>query len=304
MTQQTVAGIGSSTMGGSPDLDELDRPLAWFEELGVDFVELSIAAYDVVIGGRAVPDRIRKMGDICRRRKLGVTVHAPLSINFMDLDHPDLHRRVCRGVIDACADLEASVMVLHTGIVPAASAAHLERQYAHQRKALEEMGDHAQKRGVTLAVENIFVESGDWHTADPVRLGQELAALAHPSVGGTLDFSHARIMTRFCGMDYAESIRTFAPQVRHLHVHDSFGEPCTARMVTGEDKLVFGLGDLHMPVGWGDMPWSETLPGLPIQAGAVLMLEIRERYWAGLEQSVSQARAFQDLLNGVAAAAE
>ena len=165
------------------------------------------------------------------------------------------------------------------------------------------MGNHARKSGVTIGVENIFVESADWYTADPVRLGQELASLDHPSVGGTLDFSHARIMTRFRGMDYAASIRSFAPKVRHLHVHDSFGEPCTARMVTQDDSLVFGLGDLHMPVGWGDMPWAETLPGLPIQPGTVLMLEIRDRYWSALEQSVAQARAFQNMLNGATAAA-
>jgi hypothetical protein len=29
---------------------------------------------------------------------------------------------------------------------------------------------------------------------------------------------------------------------------------------TTSERIAFGQGDLHLPMGWGDIPWAEILP--------------------------------------------
>ena len=60
-------------------------------------------------------------------------------------------------------------------------------------------------------------------TASSARLAAELAAIGHPHVGATLDFSHAFLKMDYDGRreDFVEEVRTLAPWSRHLH--DSFG---------------------------------------------------------------------------------
>ena len=54
----------------------------------------------------------------------------------------------------------------------------------------------------------------------------------------------------------------------------SFGRPKLAKGASASEDLAFGLGDLHLPLGWGDIPWDELLPKLAFQKGTVFMLEL------------------------------
>ena len=169
---------------------------------------------------------------------------------------------------------------------------------------LREMGDVAAGYGVKIAVENLFIENARDYTPDPVRLAKEIAAIDHPHVCGLLDFSHAYIMAQFRGTDYLETLQAFAPAVNHLHVHDSLGRPTSiGGFYRFAEQIAFGMGDLHMPLGWGDIPWDAILPGLPLRPGTVMIVELQERYWAELEQCAATARRFMDMVNGAAARA-
>jgi sugar phosphate isomerase/epimerase len=130
------------------------------------------------------------------------------------------------------------------------------------------------------------------------RLARAIAEIDHPQVCGTLDFSHAYIMTTWRGMDYMEALRAFAPWTNHLHVHDSFGRPTTmARFVSHAERIAFGMGDLHLPMGWGDIPWETILPQLPIRPGTVMIVELPPHHWAELESCAATARRFVELVN-------
>jgi sugar phosphate isomerase/epimerase len=188
--------------------------------------------------------------------------------------------------------------------VPSTYAAHLKRLHGIERDALREMGDVAAGHGVKIAVENLFVEDALTYTPDPVRLAKEIAAIDHPHVCGLLDFSHAYIMAQFQGTDYLEGLQAFAPAVNHLHVHDSLGRPTSVGgFYRFGEQIAFGMGDLHMPLGWGDIPWDAILPGLPLRPGTVMIVELQERYWAELEQCAASARRVMDMMNGAKARA-
>ena len=297
MSEPMIAGFGFSTMGGSPNFEQLPEVLDRFEALEAAFVELSLFAEDLVAGGRVLPGRMATLKRICADRPFGYTVHGPICLNFMDVDHLRLHEHVCRTYLEACAELDAKTLVVHTGRVPDVGAERLDSLYAQQREVLARMGDIAKDLGVHIAVENVFVEEPDWHTANPAHLAQELAAIDHPNVTGTLDFSHAFIQTTFEARDFFADAIAFAPQVNHLHVHDSFGTP--KRMTTHfmSESLAYGLGDLHLPIGWGAIQWEPLLSRCRFQPGTVLMIELRQRYWSELAACAEAARRFVKLLN-------
>jgi sugar phosphate isomerase/epimerase len=201
-------------------------------------------------------------------------------------------------MLELCAAVGASVMAHHPGKVPARPAPQLERLHEVERAALIEMAEVAAGYGVTIAVENLFAEDSGTYTPDPVRLAKEVATINHPHVCGLLDFGHAYIMTRFLGLDYLEAVTTFAPQVNHLHVHDSFGVPRTiGAFFRVAEQTAYGMGDLHLPMGWGDLPWDTVLPELSLRPGTVMIVELGKRHWAELDGCAATARRFMEILN-------
>jgi sugar phosphate isomerase/epimerase len=177
-------------------------------------------------------------------------------------------------MLEICGAIGATVLVHHTGRIAARAAAAIEEAHARERDALQALGDQAARHGVRIAVETLFVFDCGRYTATAARLAQEIRAIDHPQVCGTLDFSHVYLYATFLGLDFAEQVKAFAPVAGHLHVHDSFGRPQLAKGASASEDLAFGLGDLHLPLGWGDIPWDALLPQLAFQDGTVFMLEL------------------------------
>lgn len=296
-----IAGFGFSTIGRAPDLTDLDRALGRIEDSGATHCELALCGAHVIAGGRVIPEMRRRLETITARRKLRYTAHGALTVNFMDEAHLDLHLAVCRGMLELTAAVGASVMVHHPGVAPAAPAREIERLHGVERDALRAMGDHAAGLGTRLAVETLFVERDDRYTAHPVRLAAELRAVDHPHVVGTLDVSHTRIMAARCGTAFEEAVRAFAPLAGHCHLHDSFGRPTTIDLFYHwPERVAFGMGDLHLPLGWGDIPFDTLLPGLPVLPGTVLNVELPDRHWAEMDGCAAAARRLAERMNAAA----
>jgi sugar phosphate isomerase/epimerase len=294
----TIAGFGFDTESAAPDLSDLDAVLARIVASGASHAELSLCGYELIAGGRILAERRRRLEQICARHPLAYTVHGTLAVNFMDEAQLDLHKAVCRAMLELCDAVGARVMVQHPGIVPARPAPLLERLHRIERDALREMGDVAARYGIRIAVETLFIEDPQRYTADPVRLAAAIAEIDHPQVCGTLDFSHAYIMTTWRGMDYLEALRAFAPWTNHLHVHDSFGRPTSMTgFYSHTERIAFGMGDLHLPLGWGDIPWETILPQLTFRPGTVMIVELPPRHWAELESCAETARRFVEIVN-------
>lgn len=293
-----IDGIGFSTAEGFQDPAGLDRTLGELEDVGAGYAELSLYAMDLIVDRRVPRDRRDRLAEICRRRGLGYTVHGALSCNLMDEAHLELHEGVVRAMLELCDAVGAATLVHHPGIVRARPQPALDRLHEVERDALRRLGDVAARYGVRLAVETLFVERPDEYTADPFRLAREIAAVDHPQVCGTLDFSHVAIMSTLKDLDFGAAVRTFAPCANHLHVHDSFGRPKTVTGYTEAEDLAFGMGDLHLPIGWGSIDWDGVLPGLPLRPGTALIVELRTRYWSELAACADAARRLADLLNG------
>ncbi len=302
MTQPIITNIGfNTTTLPDGDINALDRLLAEYVEIGCDTVELTARRLDVIINGQLNEPRVAQVQAILEKYDLSVVVHAPHAINLMDEPRLNRHIAVTRASIEFCAAVGATSMVLHAGRVPAAtwhdSAQHL---LELERHTIRELGDFARDNDIRLALENLGAgpfETSVCYGSDMRRLAEQIDAIDHPSVVGCLDFSHGWVAANYLGYDYAAAAQAFAPYVKHLHLHDSCGNPVTMRLGDAGDQVAFGEGDMHMPPGWGTIDWEGLLPTLRLRPGTVMGIELRKRYWHELQNVLDTAHRFAALLN-------
>ena len=268
-----VAGFGFST-SQRRDLSGLDDDLARIAGLGAAFAELSLGSMDVVVGGKAYAPRLRELERLCAKHRLRYTAHGPLAANFMDPRHDALFRRAVLGYLEVCEAVGATVLVLHTGVIADRPQPELDQLHAREREALRFLGDAAGRANVKLALETLFPTAPGIYTASPSRLAAEIEGIDHPYVVGCLDLSHAYLNCTARGLDFeAEAVR-FAEVTGHVHIHDSFGLPETVRGFQPSETMGFGLGDLHLPLGAGDIPFERLLPKLAVRPDTVLLCEL------------------------------
>lgn len=287
-----ILGVGYSL---PPEDDFAFQKLGpWLDEaetLGADFVELPTHAMDLVAGGRIVASRLKTVKAAVAGRRLRYTAHGPLAINLMDIpERLPRHQDVLKASLEAAAELGAVHYVLHTGIYALERAPAAEDLYAQQRDILHAFGDLAASLGPIIVVENLY--SGPaFITALPSRLAREIAAVAHSHIWACLDFSHGYINTTMRGADFAAEAAALAPFAKHLHIHDSFGRPVELGIPRRSESLAFGEGDLHLPVGLGNIPWDALMENLDFPGGVVFNIELRPPYWAALGESLASVKA-------------
>jgi sugar phosphate isomerase/epimerase len=290
-----VRGAGfSSAVLEDIYFDRLRENLDQAEELGVEFVELPVFAMDLIAGGRVLQTQMQRLHGALKARSLGYTVHGPIGLNF--LQAPEIagrHLTVAKAAIEVAADIGAPHLVLHTGRTMAQTETEIEDLYAHQREAFASLGDIAARHSIIIAVENIFPTKAGEHTALPSRLAREIETINHPNVRGCLDFSHATLTCAGAGVDFLTHAKELARVACHLHIHDSFGDPTQFWTFSRSERLAYGLGDLHLPIGWGNIPWAAIVEDFTFQPDVIFNLELPVPYWFALEDSL---RAVRDMI--------
>lgn len=307
MVSNGVKAVGISAHKRANDLSDFGAELDMIESLGVSSIELRAYDLDLVVGGRIYRPQLDALLRACRGRDILYSFHGPIGINLMD-DPWRLprHLEVLEASLEAAAEVGAEHYVMHSGHVVLQQGAGAEAAYDQQREALSRAGDMARQHGLILCVETIFADAKGGHVASPRRLAQELAAVGHDNVMATLDFGHAYLKLDFDGRRdaFVEEAAALAPFARHVHVHDGFGRQDDIWTHAGE-RLAYGHGDLHLPVGWGDIPWQAMMAECMFPKGVMFNIELNKRYWHMAQDSVDATKALarQARIAGVAAAA-
>jgi sugar phosphate isomerase/epimerase len=281
MSTRGVLGTGISAKSGKPDLSDFGANLDRAEAFGVDTIELPTFDLDIIVGGRIRRNQLAELKAICSGRDVTYTVHGPLAINFFDAPFRNQrHFDVLQASLEIAGELGAVHHVTHTGLIGVTQHDGIEEAYARQRDWLARAGDVARQYGVVLCIENLFGGyEGKVHTASPSRLARELATIDHSHIMATLDFSHAYLNLSFTGGDLVSECAALAPFAKHLHIHDSFGRQDDIWMFTLGERVAYGHGDLHLPVGWGDIPWAALMEACVFPEGVVFNIELHDRYW-------------------------
>jgi len=274
-----IKGIGinadSYRIKGDPQLLEAD--LAFFEEVGFDYVEIPIHGVDGVVGGELNLKSIKKVKEALRKHHLKATVHCPDPLNLRKGDF-ELNQKVFKSCIEFTSKLEAEILVYHDGNFKRTRQRSQHQDLARRKeiKALESLSNFASERGVQIGVENI-----GGSLEELVRMVGEVD---RENVGVTYDFGHAFLFYSACGRKggFLESIEKARPYLKHLHIHDNFGRLTSGFALDSLttpyiDRLPFGEGDLHMPPGMGKIPYNQIIPLIKGYRGVVIM-EIDPRY--------------------------
>ena len=56
-------------------------------------------------------------------------------------------------------------------------------------------------------------------------------------------------------------------------------------MFTDGERLAYGHGDLHLPVGWGDIPWNALMAECTFPEGVLFNIELKQRYWYAAQET-------------------
>ncbi|ATU95623.1 sugar phosphate isomerase/epimerase family protein [Phyllobacterium zundukense] len=295
----TISSVGFCTYTGDGNFDTLEGSLRTISDLGATAAELSLYGEELISGGRIIPGRAERLVEITRKFDLRYSVHGQIVSNFMDSEHLNLQKAVVRAMLELCNRVEAGILVHHSGQAKMPALTRIGELDQMERDALAEMAEIAKGYGVRIALENIFALSDAEYRQTPEKVGETAKAVNSPNVCGLIDFSHAYIECTRLGLNWREQIRAMAPVTGHLHVHDSFGRPYSmTKFYHPAEATALGIGDLHLPIGWGDIPWEEIFSELTFLPDTMLIMEITGERFA-TEQADSLARALKlvDLVN-------
>jgi sugar phosphate isomerase/epimerase len=249
-------------LGAALGLDMLALHGAWLREAPRD-IELQSFSSARVLSGDLAPAvaRARALLDGCTGR-LGL--HGPFlgfAIDAYDPEVAEVARRRMLACLDACAQLGADQMVIHSPVTvwdhfnqqaePVQAAIQLERV----RWLMSPVVARAEALGVTLVIENV-------EDADPAARGRLADALGSAAVAVSLDTGHAHYARRLAGAPPVDVfVRAAGPRLRHVHLQDTDG-----------------FADRHWHPGQGELNWPvifaalAALPALPR-----LILEVNDQ---------------------------
>jgi sugar phosphate isomerase/epimerase len=283
-TDSTTARYGRS-VATRPHL--LAQELDALRADGYQAAELAVDSLHCILGGRLHEQHVAAVAEICARYadSLAFSVHAPAVLDLRDQRYPETHRQILLSSVAFAAAIRARVLVVH--YEARSDDPRVEQQY---RSAVEQAAELAARHELILGIENIEVERTE-------RVLEFVHSLRHPAVRMTYDFAHDYLAGDLFGYDHLASARACAPYAAHLHITDNFGRFNHARLgdfnlyraIPHSHVAVLGIGDLHLPLGWGTLPVQQVFARVaaPTYDGLVISEHDRPAYTAA-DREVAQ----------------
>ncbi|MGH2391482.1 MAG: sugar phosphate isomerase/epimerase family protein, partial [Chloroflexota bacterium] len=235
---------------------DLRRTLDTVVANGYGAAELAVSTLHCILNGKVVEAQVERIAGTCAAfaDRLAFSVHSPAVLDLRDQGEPDLHRDILLGCVRFAGAIRAKVLVVH--YEARSDDARVEAQY---RAAIEAAAEVAGRYEVILGIENIEVERTE-------RVLEFLEGFKHPWVRMTYDFAHDYLAGDLFGYDHLQSAAAAAAYAAHLHLTDNFGRFNQARfgdfnlyrLTPFANKAITGVGDLHLPLGWGTLPAAEV----------------------------------------------
>lgn len=296
---KTIGGIGFEVSSLDGEFASVQEELNALAGMGADTVELSLSSIDLIAGGRIIEERRQRLKAATAGFGFQYTVHGLVSSNFMDPVTCAYQLQAAKALVQLCDDIGARVLVQHSGFLGPEQIPVRANARARERDALGELAEFARPYGVRIALENIFTTQPGQFRLTPAQVAETVRAVDHPNLVALIDFSHAYIESTYRGLDFYAEIAAMAPVAGHLHVHDSFGRPQGFyRPYFPAENTALGIGDLHLPLGWGDIDWKRIFGEFTFLPETVLLMEIGRRYRSEQPQSLEIARELKALYEG------
>jgi sugar phosphate isomerase/epimerase len=158
------------------------------------------------------------------------------------------------------------------------------------------MGEYAKLHNVTLAIENLFPFKLDYYAPLPNEIAKQLNKINHPNIKCCLDISHAYINCTYHNAHLVNELKSMGPLSEHIHMHDSFGNIERIWTYIDAENTSYGQGDLHLPLGWGDIPFDKIFEEVEFPDNINLNFELPIRYEKYYKESIAKARMLLEKL--------
>ena len=77
----------------------------------------------------------------------------------------------------------------------------------------------------------------------------------------------------------------------HIHMHDSHGMLLKSMWTWNKTEAgAYGKGDLHLPLGWGDIPFEKIFTVMKFPEKLCLNFEVLDRYQKYFNENIKEAR--------------
>lgn len=208
---------------------DVSEEIRWMAEMKLGFLDLTFEPPPAA-SWQVDPRAIRSVLDATGLQVVGHTAYyLPIASPFESL------RQAAVAELRRCLELFAAVGAAWMNIHPDRHAPMHDWEFVLQRnrQSLEELLPVSGQCGVGLMLENL---------PNSFNSPAALAPLGPlPEVGLHLDIGHANLQVGESTAD--ELFRTYAPRLRHVHLHDNQG----------------GAADLHLPLGTGTVDVTRHL---------------------------------------------
>ncbi len=285
------------------DLQRLRQDLEYYGRIGLAAAELPVHGLDAIRNGRLDRGQLKRIKEITRNFAGAFSVHAPNPLNLMDSSSPQLHMSVFRASLEFAAAVGAGILVYHPGrYIPEETFAIYGRKdltrevqaklLAREAEMLQELSGEFPE--VTICLENArpYRFHSPYCYAERLEpLQEQVAKIKRDNVKINLDFGHLYLSAKFYGFDPVIAAGAVKDFIAHSHVHDNFGNAVYYHEKQQTHQLPFGKGDSHMPVGWGEIPIPEILGVFVDSYTGMLMMELRDRYFAHIGESKENLEA-------------
>jgi sugar phosphate isomerase/epimerase len=259
---------------GSPD--QLDQQLAAVAESGYSHAEIDPHYWDVWVGGRVMEPVLARFETVIARHRdrLRFTMHGPFDANLFEPEDRAAHERLLRASLEVAGELGVETVVFHPGFRPeppyGLTTAMLDLM-RRERETLRGLAEEAHVRGTKIALETWFSRGvpGYSYANWPDQLAGQVEQIGHPALGVCVDFGHLAMSAHWYGFDYLAGVRRLAPLTTHFHLQDLTGIPEHASA-----SSTLGRGDLHLPPGWGTLPFDDVFSQVDFPREPVFNVEI------------------------------
>jgi len=281
--------LGISLRSKSRDANDFLKRVEEVSKFNPFSIELMGFAQDLMINGKIVEQRLEKIQNILKNFSGHISLHGPMVVNFLDkkenLNHYEI---LCKAYIDLAHKLGVKKLIIHTGFCDIDDSKNLNKKYMIQRDYLKKVGDYAAKKNLLIYLENIFPFSELLHTALPSKLSDEINLMDHEYIRACFDVSHAYLCCAAFKSDFMTNAIDLGGNSDHWHVHDSFGKlNFINSYLTKSEALALGDGDLHLPVGDGNIPWKKVISNTKLPSDVVFNIELNPEFWLDLEKCVN-----------------
>jgi sugar phosphate isomerase/epimerase len=280
--QMPFCGVGTSATHNA-DSRVLEESLKGILEAGFTHTELSGPGYGLWLAGKVNPPALRRLKTVTDRfrDRLRYTIHGPIAFHLMDQRDFALRAQLLRAGLEAAREIGVEVFVYESGWVqewPAGGFLGMEEFKKRERELLREMGEEVAAWGGRIAIETMAgLEFQRCYADLPSELAEYIASIDHPNIGICIDTGHSFLGSNRMGWDFLDGVRTLAPYVFTFHLQDNFGRSVSPHLGLNHrspESWALGLGDLHLPLGWGEIPFGPMLTGIEFPRNPVLMMEV------------------------------